>query len=159
MNFETLKMTALVNAYSLFKIPLLAFITPRIVELGEARSAVKVRLGLRTRNHLGVMYFGALAMGAELSVALKALQTIQASGKKIDFIFKDFHADFLKRADGHVIFVCEAGAEIAALVGAAAADSERHTQTFEGYAYVPSKSTEPVMKFQVTLSLKQRPRK
>jgi Domain of unknown function (DUF4442) len=98
MNFENLKMTALVNAYSAFRIPLLAFITPRIVELTDTRSAVRVRFGLRTRNHLGVMYFGALAMGAELSIALKVVQELYHSGKKIDFIFKDFQCEFLKRA-------------------------------------------------------------
>lgn len=157
MNFETAKMTALVNGYSLFRIPLLAFVTPRILELGESRTVVKVRLDLRTRNHLGVMYFGALAMGAELSIALKALQTISSSGKKIDFIFKDFQADFLKRADGHVHFICAEADKVAALIHQASADFERHNQTFSGIAVVPSRSeTEPVMKYNLTLSVKQR---
>lgn len=151
-------MTALINAYSTLKIPLLAFITPQVLEMEENRSVVKVRLDLRTRNHLGVMYFGALAMGAELSVALKALQTIGSSGKKIDFIFKDFQADFLKRADGHVHFVCDQGTKVAKLVHQAAADTERHTGSFTGYAFVPSKSEEPVMKYKITLSVKQRSR-
>jgi acyl-coenzyme A thioesterase PaaI-like protein len=69
-----LKMTFMVNALSIFKIPLLAFITPRIVEMSDDRVVVRVRLDRRTQNHLGVMYFGALAMGAELSVATRALQ-------------------------------------------------------------------------------------
>lgn len=156
MSLETVKMTALVNAYSMFKIPALAFITPQILELDERRSVVQVRLGLRTRNHLGVMYFGALAMGAELSIALKALQTIRASGKKIDFLFKDFQADFVKRADGHVHFVCEAGEDIATLVTQAGETGERQNKTFTGYAYVPSKSMDPVMNYKLTLSLKKR---
>lgn len=156
MNYENLKMTALINAYSIFKIPLLGFITPRVVEMGEQRSVVKVRLDLRTRNHLGVMYFGALAMGAELSIALKALQTIGASGKKIDFIFKDFKSEFLKRADDHVHFICDESEQVAALVKRASLDLERHTQTFSGYATVPSRSMDPVMTYQLTLSVKNR---
>jgi hypothetical protein len=156
MNFANLKMTALINAYSAFKIPLLAFITPTIVELEEKRAVVKVRLDLRTRNHLGVMYFGALAMGAELSIALKAIQAIQDSGKKIDFIFKDFEAQFLKRADGHVHFVCEQAAQVAALIHKAAANPGRHEQTFDGFACVPTQGEEAVMKYRLTLSVKGR---
>src|ERR1035437_4921323 len=152
MNFQNLKMTALINAYSALKIPLLAFITPQIIELEEKRSVAKVRLDLRTRNHLGVMYFGALAMGAELSIALKAIQAINSSGKKTDFIFKDFQADFVKRADGHVHFVCEEGDKVADLIHQATSNTERFTQTFSGHAFVPTKSAEPVMNYKLTLS-------
>ncbi len=87
---DNLKLSALINAYCLINIPLLAFVTPRVIALSDDHAEVRVRLDRRSRNHLGVMYFGALAMGAELSVALKALTAIQQSGKKIDFIFKDF---------------------------------------------------------------------
>ena len=73
-------MTALINAFCAVKIPLLAFVTPRVVELTDSKTVVRIRLGMRTRNHLGVMYFGALGMGAELSIALKALEAISESG-------------------------------------------------------------------------------
>src|SRR4051812_23425484 len=119
VNLANLKLTALINGYSALQIPLLGFITPRVVDLTDTRSEVRVRLDLRTKNHLGVMYFGALGMGAELSVALKAIQAISQSGKRIDFIFKDFSAQFLKRADGHVNFVCDQATEVRDLIQAA----------------------------------------
>jgi hypothetical protein len=156
MDYEKIKMTAVINAYSAMTIPLLAFITPQVIEMEEKRGVVKVRLDFRTRNHLKVMYFGALAMGSELSIALKAIQAISQSGKKIDFIFKDFQADFLKRADGHVHFVCDQGDKVAALVHKTASSSERQEQTFKGYAFVPSNSEEPVMKYALTRSMKMR---
>jgi hypothetical protein len=156
MAMSNFKLTALINGYSLFKIPILSFITPRIIECSETRTTVRVRLGWRTKNHLGVMYFGALAVGAELSIALKAVEQINESGKKISFIFKDFQAEFIKRADGHVHFVCDEAQQVAALIAQAGADQERHNQTFSGYAFVPAKSDEPVMKFKLTLSVKQR---
>jgi len=159
MDFEKLKLTAMVNAFSAIKIPLLAFITPNIIELDDKRSVVRVRLDLRTRNHLKVMYFGALAMGAELSIAAKAVQAISQSGKRIDFLFKDFKAEFLKRADGHTHFVCDEANKVEALVHKTAASSDRQEQTFKGYAYVPSNSEEPVMKYQLTLSMKKRDKK
>jgi hypothetical protein len=95
-------------------------------------------------------------MGAELSVALRALKAISESGKRVDFIFRDFQAEFLKRADGHVHFVCEEGKKVAQLIHKAIAGDERQNQTFGGYAFVPSKSEEPVMKYKLTLSVKKR---
>ena len=153
---ERLKMTAMVNAVSLFKIPLLAFITPQIVEMTDKQVTVRVRLDLRTRNHLGVMYFGALAMGAELSIATMALKAIADSGKKIDFIFKDFKAEFLKRADGHVHFICPEADQVAQLVQKAAASPDRQNAKFTGYAVVANHPDEPVMKYELTLSVKKR---
>lgn len=155
---KTTQLTALVNGISFFKIPLLAFCTPRIIRLDEERSEVLVRLDFRTRNHLNVMYFGALAMGAELSIALQAIESIRQSKQKIDFIFKDFKSSFLKRADGHVHFICEDVAKVAGLIEQAAKSSERFEGTFTGYALVQG-NPEPVMKYELTLSVKNRSRK
>lgn len=156
---DNLKISALINAYCAVNIPLLAFVTPRVIALTDEKAEVRVRLDRRSRNHLGVMYFGALAMGAELSIALKALTAIHYSGKKIDFIFKDFQSDFLKRADGHVHFVCADAPKIQNLINRAASSADRFSETFEGYAYVPSAGEEPVMKYKLTLSVKQRAKK
>ncbi len=155
--FEKLKVTAIINAYCLVNIPLLAFVTPRVIELDDNRAVARIRLDRRTRNHLGVMYFGALAMGAELSIALKCLEAIYRSGQKIDFIFKDFQCDFLKRADGHVHFVCEQAAKVQDLINRASATSDRLHETFEGFAFIPGNDPpEPVMKYKLTLSVRNR---
>lgn len=158
INWQNVKLTAMINAYSALNIPLLAFITPRVLELSEARAVVRVRLDRRSRNHLGVMYFGALAMGAELSIALQALDSIQKSRQRIDFIFKNFSCEFLKRADGHVHFVCEQTGSVKALIEEAAQNSNRLEKTFQGRAIVPSQGDGPVMKYQLTLSVKNRSR-
>ena len=83
--------------------------------------------------------------------------TIQNKKKRIDLIFKDFTANFLKRADGDVHFICEEGEQIKALVEEADRTGERVHQKFNCYAIVPSKSTtEHVADFTLTLSLKRR---
>lgn len=158
MSKHTLEYTALINALSIVKVPLLAACTPQVVELSDQKTAIKVRLDWRTQNHLGVMYFGALAMGAELSIALKAIEQIRISKKQIDFIFKDFRAEFLKRADGHVHFVCEQADKVSAMVQKSLGSDDRLSETFEGYAFVPESGTEPVMKYWLTLSMKKRTR-
>lgn len=159
MDLQTLKLTALVNGISLFKIPLLAFISPRVLVSSERQTVVRVGLDWRTRNHLGVMYFGSLAMGAELSIALKAVEKIQQSGQRIDFLFKSFSCDFLKRADGDVHFVCDEADKVANLIQRALESEERIESTFAGRAFVPSKGEDPVMTYSLTLSVKRRPKK
>lgn len=128
-----------------------------MIENSKNRTVLKIPLSRRTKNHLGSMYFGALAMGAEAAVAIKAIQTIQHSKRKIDFVFKDFHADFLKRAEGDVEFTCDQGPEITALVDKCIQTGKRETATFESYAIVPRKNPEEkVAIFKVTLSVKTR---
>lgn len=156
IDVEALKLTAIVNGISLLKLPLLAFISPRIVKCSEEQSVVKVGLGMRTRNHLGVMYFGALAMGAELSIAVKAVQEIQRSGQKIDFLFKNFKSEFHKRADGDVHFICDEAHAVAELIRLSARSAERHEATFKGRAIVPSKGPDAVMDYELTLTVKNR---
>jgi hypothetical protein len=80
----------------------------------------------------------------------------EAEGK-VALIFKDFHADFLKRAEGDVRFTCEQGREIRALVRKALASGERESLPVHVTATVPSKlGDEPVAQFTLTLSLKRR---
>ena len=150
------KLNFFLKSYSLLKLPLLAFVNPKILELKDHRSVVRIKLGYRTRNHLNVMYFGALAVGAELSIAIKAVEAIQASGQKIDFIFKDFKSEFLKRADADVHFICEEAHLVQSLIDQAKNSSDRLEKTFKGVAIVPSKSKDPVMTFELTLSVKNR---
>lgn len=151
---ERVKLTALTNLYALMKMPLLAFITPEIREFTEERVVIRVRLGIRTRNHLKSMYFGSLAMGSELSIAAAAVHCIYKSGKRIDFIFKDFQANFTKRADGHVLFEFEDVAKINALIQRAGASTERMDETFTGIARV--EGGEQVMSYRLTISVRSR---
>jgi hypothetical protein len=155
IDLEALKMTAVVNGISLLKLPLLAFISPRVVKCGDEQSITQVGLNFRTRNHLGVMYFGALAMGAELSIAVKAVQEIQRSGKKIDFLFKNFKADFSKRADGDVQFICDDAGKVAQLIRDASVSADRIEGTYKGHALVVG-SPVPIMTYELTLTVKNR---
>lgn len=158
-DFERLKWSAMLNLFGLVKIPLLTFVTPRMVVLGQSRVVVKIPLNYRTKNHLNVMYFGALAIGAELSIAAAVVQEIQTRKLRVDFIFKDFQANFLRRADGDVHFICDEVDKVRELVLRAADSTERLEYAFEGHAEVPSAGPEIVMKYKLTLSVKNRTKK
>lgn len=153
---KNLKFTAFLRLFAMIKIPLLSSIRPRVVEIDNKRIVLRVPLNRRTKNHMGVMYFGALAMGAEASVGLRAVSTIRKMKAPVDFLFKDFNATFLRRAEGDVHFICEQGEAIEQLVRRCVESGERENGTFKTVAIVPKISDEPVAEFEVTLSLKRR---
>lgn len=152
-----LRDTLVLRAFGFFKIPLLHFISPTVVELTDEKCVVKVPLNRRTKNHLNSMYFGVLSAGADCAGGLAAMRQIQSSGEKIDLIFKDFKAEFLKRAESDVYFTCTEGLEIKNLVAQALNSSDRVAQEVRIVATVPDLlGQEPVAKFTLTLSLKKR---
>lgn len=157
MKMKNLKFTAFINLYGLVKIPLVLFCSPRVLEMTDKRFVLKIPLSYRTKNHLNSMYFGALGIGAELSLVAPAVAAISESKQKIDFVFKDFQASFLKRADGDVHFICDEIADVLAVIEEAKTNPERVERKMKGYAIVPSKSlTEPVMTYELTLSVRNR---
>jgi len=136
---------------------MLFFISPSVVEMTDEKCVIKVPLTRRTKNHLNSMYFGALAAGADCAGGLMAMRLIQSKGKGVALIFKNFQAEFLKRAEGDVLFTCEDGIEIAELVRKAIETGERVEMPVHVVATVPSKlGDEPVAKFVLTLSLKKK---
>jgi acyl-coenzyme A thioesterase PaaI-like protein len=155
---ETMRDTVLLRTFGFLKIPMLFYISPTVVESSDEKCVVKIPLNRRTQNHLHSMYFGALAAGADCAGGLIAMRTIEQQAKgKVALIFKDFHADFLKRAEGDVHFTCTQGAEIRELVKKAIETGERQNLPVHLTATVPSKlGAEPVAQFTLTLSLKKK---
>ena len=153
---SNLNETAILRAYTFAKIPLLAWVKPTVVDLTEERCEISVPLSRRTRNHLWSMYFGVLCAGADLAGGYVAMREIQRSGRKVVFVFKDFQAQFLKRAEGDVHFICAQGRAMAALVQRAIDEpGTRIEDSVTVVATVPSKlGDEPVARFTLTISLK-----
>ncbi len=151
--------TFLLRSFGFLKIPLLFFISPTVVEVSDQRCVVSIPLKRRTKNHLNSMYFGALAAGADCAGGLIAMRLIQERGNHVSLIFKDFHAEFLKRAEGDVHFICEEGDQIRELVEKAIQSGERENMPVHIVAFVPSQlPDEPVARFTLTLSLKRKRR-
>lgn len=149
------KETALVRLLGL-RIPMILFTGPRVQRLDAEGCDLLIPLGLRTRNQLiGAMYFGALCVGADLAGGLPAAKLILSRYPRMKLVFAEMKAEFLKRADGDVLFTNRQGREIAAAVEQAAASGERVTVPLEVLAFVPAKyGDEPVSRFTMSLSLK-----
>jgi acyl-coenzyme A thioesterase PaaI-like protein len=154
---ENVQATLLLRYFGFFKIPLLFFVKPSVVELSDKRIVVRIPLRRRTKNHLRSMYFGALAIGADCAAGLIAMRLIQQSSRNISLVFKSMDAEFLKRAEGDVYFTCEQGGEIAHLVAAAIDSTDRVETLVHVTAMVPDKfGEEPVARFSLVLSLKKK---
>lgn len=146
----------LIRLFGLTKVPMIWYCRPKVIEHTDEKIEIKIPLRRRTKNHLGSMYFGVLAVGADITGGFLAMDPIQESGRKIALIFKDFKADFLKRPEGDVHFICNDGAAIKELVDKAANSTERFNYKLNIDAVVPSISSEVVAKFELTLSLKDK---
>ncbi len=154
---KSVRETVFVRAFTWLKIPLIAHLRPTVLELSNERCAIRFPLTRRSKNHLGAMYFGALCVGADVAGGLMAMKLANQHKPKIDFVFKDFHAEFLKRAHADVVLTCEDGAIISDLVERAAAGNERVNDTVTVIATAPDASgDEPIGRFKLTISLKKR---
>ena len=150
---ETLK----VRAFGFLQIPLIWFVNPSVVAIGIEHTEIVIPLNRRTRNHLKSMYFGTLAIGADLAGGLLFMNLMAKEGLKASFVFKDMSAQFLKRADGDVHFVSKSGHDVAELIKRVAESPERQETTVEIKALVPKKyGDEPVAIFRLTLSVKRK---
>ena len=149
------KETMYLRFYGLLRIPLLFVVRPKVLEVDDKHSIVKIPLNYWTKNHLGSMYFGTLAIGADLGGGLMAMNLIKKSGKKISLVFKDFKAEFLKRPEADVHFACHDGEEIQKIIAETIQTGKRVNYPMKITATCPKLfGTEPVAQFVLTLSLK-----
>lgn len=143
------------RSFSFFKIPLIFLVSPSVVKLTSKVCEIKIPLNWVTKNHLGSMYFGVLAVGADCAGGLIAMETIRTSKKEVSLVFKDFKAEFLKRPEADVHFKCSDGEDIRHMVQQTLKSKQRVNRTVHVIATTPKISgDEPVAKFELTLSLK-----
>lgn len=146
------KMQWMIFLLGLFKIPLIGFVRPRLIELTDEKVAVKIKFRRRTKNHLNSMYFGALAVGADVAGGIHAFYFAKKMNKKVSFAFKSMHADFLKRAETDVIFECNEGAKIESIIAESLEKQIRINQLVRVEA--KNLSNEIVATFEMEISVK-----
>ncbi|MBL4618357.1 MAG: PaaI family thioesterase [Robiginitomaculum sp.] len=136
-------------------IKMLGFVGAELIEYTEDKTVVRVPLNTNTKNHLGSIYFGALAVGADVTCAWIAFDLIDITKKNVSVVFKDLSVKFLKRADGDAHFTCSDSRKVAEAFHQTIEDGERKNIPLEVIATVPSKyEDEPVAVFNMTLSMR-----
>ncbi len=149
------KMNLLLKVFSFVKIPLIAYVNPKVIACDNKQIQIKIKLNRRTKNHLNSMYFGTLAIGADLSGGLLAAKMAREKKLKMSLAFKSMQADFIKRPEKDVIFTCNDGELIEQMLNQSQLSKERINQPVNIIATCPdSFGSEPVATFQLTLSIK-----
>ena len=148
------KLTWMIRIFGFSKVPMIYYCRPSVIYNDKEILEIKIPLNRRTKNHVNSMYFGALSVGADITGGFLALPAIQKSGKKINLVFKDFNAKFLKRAESDVHFICKDGLAVNNLVATAIQTQERQNYTLKIIAKTPKISDDIVAEFDLTLSIK-----
>ena len=104
---------------------------------------------------MGSMYFGALAIGADLSGAFQAFFITEKSKQKMSIVFKDFKANFISRPESDVYFISEDGAVIQEIIEETMESKERVTKDIKinAFTHYPENPVH-VAEFTLGLSIK-----
>mgnify|MGYP006141424427 FL=1 len=140
-------------------IPLIGFCSPKIIRMDSKTLEVTMPHSWRTKNHLGSIYFGALAIGADLAGAFLVFSKAKARGVNANFAFKDVEGKFLKRPEGRVHFISHDGDVIDQMLDESIATGERVNRPVSVIVTCPEKNGDDVMaSFTLTLSIKAKAR-
>lgn len=143
--------------FSIFKIPMIGYVKPKLISIDSKKAVFKIKLRRRTRNHLGSMYFGSLAIGADLAGGFHAFYLSDKMDKKISLIFKNFSAEFIKLPKSDVYFVSDSGSLVQDMIDKAIATKDRVTHHISIDAYTDYfTNPEKVAEFVIGLSIKDK---
>jgi hypothetical protein len=98
------------------------------------------------------MYFGALAVGADIAGGIHAFYFAEMSGSKVSFAFKGMQAEFVQRAESHIIFESIEGELVRNAILKSKSTGERVNESINVSAF--NIKNELVAKFQMIVSVK-----
>lgn len=141
--------------FSHFKVPMIGYTKPQLLTLNEQSIVIRIPLTRRTRNHLRSMYFGALAVGADIAGGYHGFYHADLAQCTVSLAFKSFQAQFLRRPEADVYFVSNDGEVVKEMI----LDSKKRGQrinkpiSIKAYTHYPEQPVE-VADFILELSLK-----
>ncbi|GCD77220.1 hypothetical protein JCM31826_07020 [Thermaurantimonas aggregans] len=143
-----------------FKIPLIGICRPRLLEMTNEKIVVRLPLYFFTKNHYGSMYFGAQAVGADLAAGYLGYALCHELNLDSGLVFKDFKANFLKRPESDVYFVCTQGEAIRLQVAESLSTGSRVTRDVivDAFTQYGTPQQELVSTFTLGISLKVKKR-
>lgn len=137
------------------KVPLIGHVKPKLLTLNDEQIMIKIPLLKRNKNHLHSMYFGSLAIGADIAAGFHGLYHAKKSGLNVSLAFKSMEGNFLSRPEADVYFISDMGEAVKAMLADSKTEQKRINRPIEVKAYInyPSEPKE-VANFKLELSLK-----
>ena len=152
MEVSIRKMRWLMFLLGRVKIPLICYTNPKLIAVDSQAVRVKIKLRRRTKNHLNSMYFGALAVGADIAGGIQVFYFSKLIGRDISFAFKGMNAEFIKRAESDIIFESNQGDLVKAAIDKSISEKSRVNETIEVLA--KNDQQEIVAKFDMIVSVR-----
>ncbi|CZG71582.1 DUF4442 domain-containing protein [Legionella pneumophila serogroup 1] len=141
--------------FSHFKVALIGYLKPKLIQLTDNEIVVRLPLTRRSRNHLHSMYFGALAVGADIAGGLHGFYHAKQAKCKVSLAFKSFQAQFLRRPESDVYFICTEGDVVKKMIEESKKSGERINKPIHIKAYINYLAhPEEIADFILELSLK-----
>ena len=135
-----------------FKIPMIGFTRPKLITLNDDDVTIKVKLRRRTKNHLNSMYFGALAVGADVAGGIHAFYFAKKHNQKVSFAFKGMSSEFIMRAESDCLFICNDGKKVEKAILKSKETGDRINETTSVNVF--NMANELVAKFEMIVSVK-----
>jgi len=88
----------------------------RVPNANDEQASVSVSLNYLTKNPFRSIYFACLAMAAELSTGILAMNAIEQTGHKFSVLVVELKAEFTKKAVGKITFQSNDGAAMISTV-------------------------------------------
>lgn len=134
------------------RLPLAFFAGLRVAEAEPQMASVTISLGYLTKNPFQSIYFACLAMAAEMSAGILAMNAIEQTGQPFSILVTGLEAQFIKKANGTITFECTDGT---ALVEAVQHSSdEKIPGTFTTQSTGTNDTGQTVATFTITWSFK-----
>lgn len=142
-------------AFGKTKVPLISYVKPKLLFINDEKIIIKLPCRRRNKNHLNSMYFGALAVGADLAGGFHGLYHAKKSGLNISLAFKSFQANFIRRPEADVYFVSQMGQTVQTMIAESKKEGHRVNRPIDVKAYVDyPDAPQEVANFSLELSLK-----
>lgn len=158
-NFESShlkKMNFLLWQLGMFKIKMIGFTSPRVLQFSREKVVIRIKLNRRTKNHLNSMYLGALAVGADLAAGLPIAFMARDQKINISLAFKNMTSNFLKRPNSDVFFEVKNITQFIEMLEESEQKNERITKqvAVEAYTFYETEQQEHIANFELGLSIR-----
>ena len=109
------------------KLPIAKIAGLKLNHYDEEKAQIAVKLGWLNQNPFKSMFWAVQGMAAELSTGVLSISKIQKSGHKISMLVVGLEANFTKKAVGKILFTCDQGKELDAILQKAIETGEGQT--------------------------------
>lgn len=137
-------------------VPMIKYANISLEEITEEFAIAKIPFTEQNKNHVNSVYFGSLAIGADVAAGGLAFYHIESKCLDSTVVFKDFNANFIKRAEGDTYFICKDKDIIESSIREMLLTKKRVNFPLTVIATTNLKTYEPVAEFILTTSIKLR---